>query len=470
MKRSDLIFASVLVPLDFAMLIAAGLAAYFLRFQTLSDIRPVIYELPFSWYGGATVGVAVLTLIFFALAGLYQIGHNRIHNEIQKIASACSTSIMSVIVFIFFINELFSSRFIVLAGWILSIVCVILGRSVLHGIRYVLFRNGIGLHPIAIIGDTKSCEELVQAIATTPSLGYKVACHFRDFDATAREKIRTLADQCGIDELFVLKEGITSEQLNALFDFAQVNHIPIRYSADIIGGKKLALGMVGGIPLVEVRRTRLDGWGKILKRAFDIAGALILLVICLPLYAVIAIMIKLDSPGPVIYRNIRVGPRGKFVTYKFRSMYTEHCTGPDYDAAGRAEAYQEKLVKERSTREGPVFKVLNDPRRTRVGRFLERTSLDELPQFINVLIGNMSLVGPRPHMPQEVAGYGTHHHQLFSVKPGVTGLAQISGRSDLNFESEAKLDIFYIEQWSFWFDLVILFKTPLAVILRKSRV
>ena len=123
-----------------------------------------------------------------------------------------------------------------------------------------------------------------------------------------------------------------------------------------------------------------------------------------------------------------------------------------------------------SQRKGPIFKVLNDPRQTRVGGFLERTSLDELPQLFNVLIGNMSLVGPRPHMPQEVAGYDTKHHQLFSVKPGITGLAQISGRSDLNFEDEARLDLMYVENWSPFFDFVILIKTPFAVLSRKSTV
>ncbi len=227
--------------------------------------------------------------------------------------------------------------------------------------------------------------------------------------------------------------------------------------------------MVAGIPFIEIKRTRLEGWGRILKRLFDIIVSSILIVVLSPLLLIIALLVRLDSRGPIIYKNIRVGQRCLFPTFKFRSMRIEYCTGEGYGGQ-HAEELQQKLIKSNSERVGPVFKVLNDPRRTRIGRLLERSSLDELPQLFNVFLGNMSLVGPRPHMPQEVAGYEKHHHELFSVKPGITGLAQISGRSDLNFEDEARLDFFYIENWSFILDLIILVKTPFAVLARKSRV
>ncbi|MBI2582969.1 sugar transferase, partial [Candidatus Azambacteria bacterium] len=199
-------------------------------------------------------------------------------------------------------------------------------------------------------------------------------------------------------------------------------------------------------------------------------GGIFGLILFAPLMALIAFLIKWDSRGPVIYKNERVGPKGKvFKTYKFRTMKLEYCVGPEYPNHAWAFAYHQKLAQERSLRKGPVPKVMDDPRRTRIGRFLERTSLDELPQFWNVMLGNMSLVGPRPHMPVEVAEYEKHHKKVFNIKSGLTGLAQISGRSDLDFEDEVKLDTYYIENWSFGLDLEILLKTPFVVLFRRHR-
>jgi len=185
---------------------------------------------------------------------------------------------------------------------------------------------------------------------------------------------------------------------------------------------------------------------------------------------VVAILIKLDSPGPIIYKNVRVGPKNDFDTYKFRSMKIEYCTGGQYDKTGAADSLENELIEKQSMRSGPVYKIADDPRRTRLGRFLEKTSLDELPQFFNVLLGEMSLVGPRPHQPKEVAKYERWHKKVFNIKPGVTGLAQISGRSEIDFDEEAKIDTYYIENWSLGLDFKILLKTPLAVLFRKSKV
>ncbi len=182
-----------------------------------------------------------------------------------------------------------------------------------------------------------------------------------------------------------------------------------------------------------------------------------------------AIAIKFDSKGPVFYLNERVGKNSKiFNTLKFRTMKVEYCTGPRYDKYGKAAKLEEELINKYSVREGPLYKVLEDPRRTKLGKFLEKSSIDEFPQFFNVLIGNMSLVGPRPHQTREVAKYKKQHKILLSVKPGVTGMAQISGRSDLDFEEEAKLDIFYVENWSLLMDIAVILKTPFSLLKKHS--
>jgi exopolysaccharide biosynthesis polyprenyl glycosylphosphotransferase len=184
-----------------------------------------------------------------------------------------------------------------------------------------------------------------------------------------------------------------------------------------------------------------------LKRTVDIVGAALALTLGAPCLGLIAAAIRLDSPGPTIFRQTRVGANGKvFRMYKFRSMY---------------EGAEQKLdeIRDQSEVDGPIFKMRDDPRVTRVGRILRRASLDELPQFWNVLLGDMSLVGPRPPLPSEVAEYMEWHKKRLEVRPGVTGLWQVSGRSLLSFDEQCLLDIYYIENWSLWLDFKILVRT-----------
>lgn len=471
MKRSDLVFAALKVPIDFSMLIAAGLAAYFLRFQGMRQFRPVLFEIPIDQFIVYEAASALFFLCLFAGAGLYSIVGLRIRNEVQKIFSACSTGIMGIIVLLFFVQELFSSRFIILAAWIFSFLFVVFGRVILRMIRNGLHARGIGCHGIVVVGDLAKGERLANELRARPELGYRLLRLFLDFGPETRAVCDQLASDRQLDEIFVLNAKIVQEEFSSLSECMTLSHVSLRYSADIVGGKNLLLSTFFGIPCVEIKKTQLDGWGKIVKRAGDVCGSLVLILITSPLMIVIALLIRLESKGSPIYVNERVGEDGRlFPTLKFRSMYKEYCTGKQWDPTGAATTYELNLAKTSSIRKGPVFKVLNDPRRTRVGRFLERFSLDELPQLFNVLLGTMSLVGPRPHMPIQVQNYQTHHHDLFSIKPGITGMAQIEGRSDLDFEDEVSLDRFYIEHWSLKLDFVILAKTPWAVIARKSRV
>lgn len=198
----------------------------------------------------------------------------------------------------------------------------------------------------------------------------------------------------------------------------------------------------------------LAGLSGVAKRSIDVVGALVGLVLLAPIFLLVAIAIRLDSPGPVIFRQRRVGLNGReFEMYKFRSMYMD------------AEARKAELLAYNEVKDGPIFKMKQDPRITRVGHFIRRTSLDEFPQLWNVLVGQMSLVGPRPPLPSEVIRYSAEQRQRLSVVPGATGLWQVSGRSDLtSFNSMVALDLLYIKKWSLLSDLVILLKTVRVVI------
>lgn len=475
MKRADLIFTSILVPVDFVMLMLAGAVSYFLRFQAFSDVRPVLYEIDFTQFLYYTFLAALGYIIVFAVSGLYEIGFYRIKNEIPKIITACSSAILMVILFIFFLPDLFSSRFIVLSFWVLSIVFIITARLILRATRYFLLKNEIGVHKVALIGNDANSKKLFDGLREQVGAGYKVVARISVLDEKAKNQLSALAKKNNLEELFVVDTDLSHADFQRILDFADVAHLNVRYSADVIGGRNFEITTIAGVPMIELKRTKLDGWGRIIKRLFDIVVAGCLIILTAPIMIVVAIAVRLESRGPAIYKNERVGPKGNFLVYKFRSMYLQYCVGPSnnpkqYDSSGKAGDYELKLAQEKSERKGPVFKVLNDPRRTVVGRFIERTSLDEFPQLFNVLLGNMSLVGPRPHLPVQVAAYQQHHHKVFAIKPGVTGLAQISGRSDLDFEDEVRLDTYYIENWSLLLDLSILIKTPWAVISRRSAV
>ncbi len=225
-----------------------------------------------------------------------------------------------------------------------------------------------------------------------------------------------------------------------------------------------------GEPIIEFQHTPLDGWGKVLKRGFDIVAGFVLTLFLSPIMLLIAILIKIEDPdGPIIYTNERVGENGERIpVFKFRYMQWKWCINKDNPNFEQALEYEKQLIAERSVRGGPLYKIKDDPRKTRIGAIIERYSLDELPQFFNVLRGEMSLVGPRPHQKREVEKYSEYHRRLLTIKPGITGMAQVAGRSDLDFEDEYRLDVFYIENWSLWLDIILCFKTAGALIRRRK--
>jgi len=469
MKKSELAFAAILVPVDFGLVFLAGLTAYSLRFGWLAGLRPVVFDLPFTEYLLLTAGGAALFVFFFALAGLYAVtGPRRLKTEVSRIFFASSTAILTLIVFIFFRRELFSSRFIVLAAWLLTIIYVSFGRVIVRLIQRALLHFGIGTHRVLLIGgDERTTRLLTAEFGRRPSSGYKIVRTVPEFDPDTELAMAGLAATGELDEIIVTNPDIARQELSRLLGFAESRHLTFRYSADLLAthAKNIEIGTLAGVPIVEIKGTRLDGWGKIFKRVFDFVVSLFLIVITSPVMLLTALAIAIDSKGPIFFSHLddgtpvtRIGEHGRPFRYlKFRSM----------KPGTHSQRYSE-LAHLDSRGGGPLVKIKDDPRVTRVGRFIRKYSIDELPELFLVLIGWMSLVGPRPHLPEEVAKYRDHQRRVLTIKPGITGLAQVSGRADLNFDEEVKLDTFYIENWSPWLDLAILLKTPLVVLARKG--
>lgn len=434
-----------------------------MRYQTfLTEIRPVVFELTLPEYLRIIMLVALIWLPAFALAGMYNIGLYRRHvDELGRVFLGCSTGLVVIVLLIFFRHELFGSRFIVLFGWMVSIILVFAGRVAVRTIQRSLFKKGMGVRRVVIIGQGKNADNFIKAIKNDPKSGYRIVRHISNLDQSSLGFLHNIAKSKSADTIIQADPDIKRSQLLYLWQFCQDNHLDFSYVADTLEAKvkNIQVWELGGMPIVQIKRTPLDGWGRIVKRIFDIMFSLTVIIPLIPVSLVISLIIKFDSAGPVFVRLKRVGESGNiFELFKFRSMIVGADNMKD----------QLQIFNERSG--GPLFKMTNDPRVTRAGKILRQYSLDEFPNFLNVLRGQMSVIGPRPHEPNEVSQYQGTQKRLLTIKPGVSGLAQISGRSDLSFEEEAKLDLFYIESWSFWLDMQIILRTVRSVIRGKSAV
>ena len=469
MKRSEAFFSIIQIPLDYLAIIAAALAAYFVRFSGYAlTIRPATAAVAFNTFVQVSLILAAAWILIFSAYGLYAIGRPRkLTDELGRIIGACTFGVMLAILAIFFRREFFASRFIVLAAWGFSVLFVFFARLFLRACRRLLLRSGVGIHRLVLVGAGKNAETLLREFAAHPALGFRVEKVFADFNADVKKEIFDLRIADKIDEIFFTKAGATRSEIIELNDFASDARLPLKYTSDPYAAETALtdIAIVSGVPVVEIKKTRLDGWGRIYKRFFDFIFALLFIIILSPVFLLVAILIKLTSRGPVIYLNERVGDEGKLLNvFKFRTMYSKYCVGRQFGHEAEALEFEQKLIGVRGIKSGPVYKIKNDPRITPLGRILRRTSFDELPQLCNVLIGNMSFVGPRPHQPREVEKYARHQLQVLNIKPGITGMAQVSGRSDLDFEDEVRLDTYYLENWSLALDLYIILKTPFVVL------
>lgn len=461
MKKSEFFFNVLRLPVDFLMLILAGVGSYFLRTEILSSFRPVLFEfnLPFLKYFYLVFFVSFIFVASYAVSGLYSLKARRgIFDELLKIIVSSSAGTMVVIIYIFLRQELFDSRFLVLGGWFFAIVFVFVGRLLVSLLqRYYVARKNFGVQNVLVIGNDESAAVVAAKISGDPSFGYRLLKHIPLPDMNMIKEIQTSGQ---IDEIMLANPDFPEENILELVDFCHENHIIFKYSPNIykILTANFDINVVGGLPLIELKRTRLDGWGKVAKRVLDIFVSAAGLVILMPLYVAVAAAVKTDSGGTVFVRLKRISRNKEFKLLKFRSMVEN------------AEELKASLAVFNERKDGPLFKMKNDPRVTKIGRFLRKYRIDELPQFWNILRGDISLVGPRPHQPDEISLYQKHHKKVLAIKAGATGLAQVSGSSDLSFEQEVALDTFYVENWSLWLDLKIILKTLFKMLTDKSAV
>jgi exopolysaccharide biosynthesis polyprenyl glycosylphosphotransferase len=461
-----------LVASDIVLINLALYISYIIRYdwQWFRAVDPANNN-PFSVYTPLAVMLTVLLMVTFRVEGVYdQRRGTSLFDTLYALASATTTGIVVMIVVTLVYQTLLYSRLIFLYDCVLIVLFLSASRIILTAILARMRARGVGVDRVLIIGAGEVGRTVMRTIVARPELGYRIVGFLDDNPERGETNIGPFKALGGVDNLSTV---LNSERITEV-----IIALPWSYHRKILGlivqaGRagvrarlvpdifQLTLSRVdvndlGGIPLIGVKPVAIRGGSLAIKRLLDLALGGLFFIFSLPLMAIIALAIKLGSPGPVLFKQIRVGKGGReFMCYKFRSMYEG------------AEEEQNRLL-DLNERDGPLFKIKDDPRMTRVGRFLRRTSLDELPQIYNVLRGEMSLVGPRPPLPSEVAQYQEWHKQRLEAPQGITGLPQVSGRGELTFDETCLLDIFYIENYSPGLDVRILLKTIPAVISRQG--
>jgi exopolysaccharide biosynthesis polyprenyl glycosylphosphotransferase len=389
-------------------------------------------------------------------------------DEFRRVVNASFVGTLTVAVAANLVGILPSRGGLVVLG-LSAIVIVTIEREIARRVFLRLRSGGQMVRYVVIAGANPEGRDIAAMLQAEPWLGYQVV-GFVDDGAPAREPVPGVPLLGGVAELpGILREyphasvivaasavdsAVTNRLARDLLD--QGVHVELSSTLRDISSQRLTVRPLGRFPIVYVEPVTRGGWRAWAKRSFDVAGALIGLVLTGPILAIVAIAVKLDSSGPVIFRQIRVGRDSEpFSVLKVRTMVVD------------AEARLAEL-RELNEADGPLFKMADDPRITRVGKFLRVTSLDELPQLWNVLRGDMSLVGPRPALPHETEEWDALLAQRLRVKPGITGMWQVSGRSDSSFEDYTRLDLYYVDNWSLATDLAILAKTVPVVALRKG--
>ena len=479
-----------LVAADAALACACFLAAYWVREGEHVFTRAGSWEWSdeFAPYAAVLLFVVPVRLLANAYYDLYRLrGEFSYVDDAVKVFKATAAASLLIVAAAFLYRggtefRAFSySRAVFVLDFAFALAAYGSLRLAARSAQSAFRRRGVNLIPTIVVGRGEEARLCIVEMRERPELGYRVigVVESGPLDDGVPDEFEGVPVVGGVDSLAeAIREARANEVIitdprlpgELLFDVmmrvGRQRGVEFRIAPSLFNclPRKTEIDQIGALPMIQLFREPLSRWAGVAKRGFDIIVAALALVVLSPLWLVIALLIRLDSRGPVFYRQERVGMDGRiFLFLKFRTMRA----GAD-DAAHRE--YQRKLIAGASdTNLGderrPVYKLHDDPRVTRVGRALRRLSLDELPQLLNVLRGDMSVVGPRPPIPYEVEAYELWHRKRLDMKPGLTGLWQVSGRNRLSFDEMVRLDLFYIENWSFLLDLKIILRT-LPVILR----
>jgi len=471
MKRTKLFFEILRLPVDFIATAAAFFAAY--RIRTITDLIPGLqFDFfpeqmpPLNEFLRFSFFASIFLIILFVFNGLYSIKSvERFSKTFLRIVYLVSAWLMFIIAYYFLVvHQLFFSRIALAHIWLFTIVFVTLARVLIMLVQELLYRFKIGQTAILFIGVNSFADRCYCVLEQDKK--YRVVGALADSVQSRKkgslkiigtvDQLEHVVEKYKVEEIIQAEpnlEGITNEEL---LSFCRSHHVHYYFIPEVLRlqSVNIEMEMIDDVPVISLKQTPLEGWGYVYKRVFDILFSLLLIQVLIPFWIVVPILIKLDSTGSVFYGSQRKYKNRIFSIFKFRSMVAD------------ADDKKAELL-DLNERSGPLFKIKNDPRITRLGRFLRKTSIDELPQLFNVLWGTISLVGPRPHLPEEVDQYKQDDRKVFAIKPGITGLAQISGRSNLDFEDEIKLDFYYIENWSMLLDIKIILKS-IAIVFRAD--
>ena len=382
------------------------------------------------------------------------------------IVKANALGLLIIMFALYNFKELDYSRLTLVSFCVINIVLEWFVRMVIFYILRDMRKKGMNQKQVLLVGYSRAAEEYVDRILQNPQWGYVIrgilddnvpaGTTYKGVKVIGRiANLMIILPSSRLDEIAItlgLSEYYRLEEIVALCEKSGVHTKFIPDYNNIIPTKPYTEDILG-LPVINIRYVPLSNtFNALIKRSMDIAGAIVAIIVSSPVMLVLCMLIKLTSPGPLIYKQERVGLHNQtFRMYKFRSMVTN------------AEELKKKLAEETGQQDRFIFKMKDDPRITKVGHFIRKTSLDEFPQFYNVLKGDMSLVGPRPALPEEVARYGSLYSARLLVKPGITGPWQVSGRSDLSQKQSEYLDVSYIENWSIAGDLAILAKTVMVI-------
>jgi len=488
MKKYEIILSIIKIPLDFIIIFFAFFIAREIRLIT--DLIPwVILPTQTIWDYSLTKFAlfwSFLYIIILTSHNLYQIkiSNSKLKEVLEIIRYWIYTYIFfSVFAYLWkwFVYEKHEiPRLIVLYTFIIWTFWNIITRIILNKIQnYLLERKIIPKTKVIIINNKKENEIDMIIEDIKKAHIYKIVWYINKKDIDL-EKIKYLWNLenleqiiSKVDEIIFIESDFSNQDMYKIWELCKIYWVRYRYITNLFDITKLntELTLIHNIPVIDIKNMSLDNWWRVIKRITDIIWSIFWIIIFLPIMTVVWIMIKIEDPSwPIIYKNKRTWQKWKeFFLYKFRYLKWEYCVKDSYWIApekDEALKYEKQLIKERSSRKWPLYKIKNDPRKTKIWTFIEKYSIDELPQFFNVLKWNMSLVWPRPHQPREVENYELSQKRVLTIKPWITWMAQVNWRETNSFDDEVKFDIFYIENWTFLLDLKILFKTFWSILKR----